>query len=192
MQATKKRPVLILAECAVMLALAFALSFIGPEAPMGGRITPASMLPLFFIAIHLGIAAAAMTSTLYAALQVFQALIAGNVFVWVQSDAFLVVLCVLFDYVLPFTLPFLLVALVRKMTKSRFVLTCAIVGGMAVRFLCHYVSGVAIWGQWAEDMSPYLYSLLYNGGYMLPEAIITAALALLLLQSKQLRHELLL
>ena len=46
------------------------------------------------------------------------------------------------------------------------------------RFLCHYITGVVIWGQWAPDgMGKYLYSLLYNGGYMLPELVLTLAAA---------------
>lgn len=43
---------------------------------------------------------------------------------------------------------------------------------LVLRFLCHYVSGVILWGVWApEGMSAYLYSLIYNGSYMGVELI---------------------
>ena len=44
------------------------------------------------------------------------------------------------------------------------------------------ITGVVIWGQWApEGMGKYLYSLLYNGGYMLGEFVLTLAVTGLLL-----------
>ena len=48
---------------------------------------------------------------------------------------------------------------------------------IGIRFVCHYITGVYIWGQWAENMSPYLYSLIYNVQYMLPECILTSVAA---------------
>ena len=55
------------------------------------------------------------------------------------------------------------------------------------RFACHYITGVVIWGQWAEDMSKYLYSFLYNGQYMLPEIIITVVISGLIVSSSKVR-----
>ena len=43
-----------------------------------------------------------------------------------------------------------------------------------IRFICHFISGVTIWGDYSGGAkSVWLYSLEYNGGYMLPELIIT-------------------
>ncbi|MBQ7688369.1 MAG: energy-coupled thiamine transporter ThiT, partial [Clostridia bacterium] len=54
--------------------------------------------------------------------------------------------------------------------------------------VCHFITGVVIWGQWApEGMGKYLYSLLYNGQYMLPELIITVVLAAVLINIPQMR-----
>ncbi len=57
--------------------------------------------------------------------------------------------------------------------------------GSALRFLCHFISGVTIWGEYAAGwQSVWAYSLGYNGSYMLAEGIVTvvgaAALALVL------------
>ena len=47
----------------------------------------------------------------------------------------------------------------------------------AVRYLCHFLSGILIWGVYAPEGTPvWLYSLLYNGSYMIPEMLITTAM----------------
>ncbi|MBR6795322.1 MAG: energy-coupled thiamine transporter ThiT [Clostridia bacterium] len=190
MTTAKRNYVRILVECAIMLALSFALSFIGFEMPMGGKVTPASMLPLFLVAIHLGVGSTLITTALYSLLQIWQAYLAGNVFVYCQDGATLA-LCVIFDYVLPFTLPFIITVLFAKLWKINdregFIYVGMILG-LVVRFVSHFISGVLIWGQWAEDMSPALYSFLYNGTFMLPELIITVAVAFFLLRHREIRR----
>ena len=58
------------------------------------------------------------------------------------------------------------------------------VGALAVtfiRFLCSFLSGVLIWGSSAPEGQPvWLYSLTYNGGYMIPNMILTAVIILVL------------
>ncbi|MBQ7108884.1 MAG: energy-coupled thiamine transporter ThiT, partial [Clostridia bacterium] len=52
---------------------------------------------------------------------------------------------------------------------------------MMIRFVCHFLSGILIWGVYApEGTSVWAYSLLYNGGYMLPEIIISTIVLWLL------------
>ena len=54
------------------------------------------------------------------------------------------------------------------------------------RFCVHFISGVILWKSYGElwngfsTDNTYLYSLLYNGAYMLPEMIFTCAAAVLL------------
>jgi thiamine transporter len=60
----------------------------------------------------------------------------------------------------------------------------------ALRFLCHFISGVTIWGDYAGGAkSVWLYSLTYNGSYMAFELILSvigvAALSLVLDFSKE-------
>ena len=59
--------------------------------------------------------------------------------------------------------------------------------GCACRFVVHYISGVTIYKIIAPTellgmtfSSPSLYSLVYNGSYMLPNAILALVLAGLL------------
>ena len=58
------------------------------------------------------------------------------------------------------------------------------VGAVAVcllRFLCSFLSGAFLWDSYCpEGMNVWVYSLLYNGGYMIPNAILTGVCAVLL------------
>ena len=61
-----------------------------------------------------------------------------------------------------------------------------VIGGV-LRFLVHYLIGVFVWGVYMPDeffgmtmTSPWLYSLLYNGSYMLPSIILCAVIFALL------------
>ena len=179
-----------LAECAVMIALAFVLSCAKLyEMPLGGSITVASMLPIMLISIKYGYGIGLGSAFLYSLTHALQALIEGNVFPYCETPGTLV-LCILFDYIVPFTVLGLTCVFMRAETiKSTEV---RIYAGMAatvlVRFLCHYITGVAIWGQWAPDgMGKYLYSLLYNGGFLLPDLIICITAAVLMFRKSEIR-----
>ena len=54
---------------------------------------------------------------------------------------------------------------------------------MTGRFVSHFASGVVFFGMYApEGMNPVIYSAFYNGGYMIPEMVISAVLIYLLVQ----------
>ena len=53
-----------------------------------------------------------------------------------------------------------------------------LIGGV-LRFLAHFLIGVFVWGKWMPDTflgkpmtSPWIYSLIYNGSYMLPSIVL--------------------
>ena len=61
-----------------------------------------------------------------------------------------------------------------------------VIGGL-LRFLAHYLVGALVWGKYMPDeffgmsmTSPWFYSLLYNGSYMLPDIILCAVVFALL------------
>ena len=176
---------------ATLTALAFALSFTRLfDMPMGGSVTLGSMLPVMLVSLTLGIKWGLASGGVYALFQLLQALMQGNVFPYCETwDA--LVICILFDYVLPFTV-LGLAGMIRNLRIGKFRHFGAYAGITAVilfRFLCHFVTGVVIWRQWAPNgMGKYLYSLGYNGGYMAPELGITLLLAVLLLESPSVRR----
>lgn len=180
----------LLTECAVMLALSFALSYAKIfEMPMGGSVTIASMLPVMLISIKYGVSAGLSTSLLYSFTQLLQALASANVFPYCETPKALV-LCILFDYIFPFTLLGLAgLPKVLRITKNTEInVYIGIVSVVMLRFLCHFITGVVIWGQWAPDgMGKYLYSFLYNGGFLSVDFLICIVCAVLMLRKQELR-----
>ena len=176
----KNKSVVILAESAVMLALSIGLDFIKVwEMPMGGKITLLSMLPLCLLSVKDGIKVGVPTAFLYSLYQLAMGFAKGNVFVYTTTAA-MVVICILFDYLVPFTaLGF--AGIFKKFKPAKFPEAGILIGiifVIVIRFACHYITGFEIWGQWApEGQSKFVYSLLYNGQYMLPELILTSVAA---------------
>ena len=170
-----------LVECSILLSLGVALSFIIIwEMPMCGSITLASMLPILLVGIKYSPKWSFGCAFAYSLFQLLQAVMRGNVFVYCETWD-VTVLCALLDYILPFSA--LGITAFAKKGKIYHYFTLAI----AIRFVCHFLSGVLIWGQWAVNMSPTLYSLAYNGSFLLPELLITFAVTGPLFEMKVIR-----
>ena len=191
---------LALCECSILVALAVALSFVRLwKMPMGGSVTLVSMLPIFLISLRHGKGWAFGSAFLYSLTQLLQSVIDGDVFIYCEGW-FILVLCILFDYLVPFTglavaglfKNYRLYRIVKGSEArevSYFGIYLGIFLAILLRFACHYITGVFIWGQWApEGMGPWVYSLLYNGGFLLPELIITAIVARLILAVPAIRR----
>ena len=181
----KNKKVQLLAEAAIMLALAIVLSFVKIwNMPMGGSVTLLSMLPIMLVAIKNGTAWGVSTAFVFSLFQLVQAVIEGNVFPYCTTIG-IIILCVAFDYIVPFTCLGLCAVCKNKLGYIGIYIGIAAV--CVIRFFCHYSTGVVIWGQWAEGMSKQLYSLVYNIQYMLPEMIMTLVAAIILINAKPIR-----
>ncbi len=171
MQNTKT--LLKLVECAVMIALSTVLSYITIfKAPMGGSITAFSQVPIIVIGYRHGIKWGAFSGIVHGLLQMFlQGL--GN-FAYVKGIVSYIIL-ILFDYVIAFAVLGIGGAVLRKAIKQQTVaIGLGAVIASALRLLCHFISGVTIWGEYADGWkSVWIYSLSYNGFYMLFECIIS-------------------
>ena len=142
------------------------------------------MLPIMFIGVKYGPKIGVGTAFLYSLTQLIQAIIQGDVFIYCQS-AGVVALCALFDYIAPFTVLGLSGAFAKNTKLGTYV---GMISVTSIRFICHFATGVIIWGQWApEGMSKVLYSIVYNGGFLIPDLAICIAVAIPLLQVKQMR-----
>ena len=185
MQSSHKK-ITALTECSVMLALSAVLSFVQIwHMPMGGEVTLFSMLPVCLVSVKYGLKQGFSVAFLFGLFHLVRGIAGGEVFVYCAT-AFAAVVCVLFDYIVPFTILGLSGVFRKKGTPG---VTAGIVLAVAIRFLCHFLTGVVIWSQWApEGQSKYIYSLLYNGQYMLPECILTAAGAAALTRIKEIRR----
>lgn len=183
----------ILVEGAVMVALATVLSYIRVfQLPWGGSITLLSMLPIVLFSIRRGTGAGLVVSFVYSLVQFTQGIMDG-LFGWGLTPGMLIA-CILLDYILAFTV-LGLAGIFRKKGLAGWI------GGIAIavvlRFAFHFLSGVIIWKSFGELWNGFytensiLYSLLYNGSYMLPELIFTLIGAVVLLKVPQTKRYLL-
>lgn len=161
-----------LCEGAIFVALAQILGYVKLfELPQGGSITPA-MLPLILFSCRWGFAPGVAAGTLFGLLQ----LVLDGAYAWGWIS-------ILFDYLFAFAL----VGFAGLCRRSRQSLLLGSFAGCFARFLSHFVSGIFfVAGTASFDIysihteSACLYSAIYNGSYMLPTALLSALLGLLL------------
>ena len=154
---------------AIFIALASGLSLIKIiQLPIGGSVTLLSMLPIIMIAYKLGLGWGVGSAFVYSLVQL--ALGLANVLSWGLTPLSLAG-TIFLDYILPFT-GLGLAALFANGGDIKRIM--GVVAVMVLRFLCHFVSGIIIFDIWCEWDNVWLYSLCYNGSYMLLELVITA------------------
>ena len=171
---TKHDKIVRLTASGIMIALATVLSMITiVKMPLGGSLTPVSMLPICMIAIIYGTGWGLGTAFAYALVQLI--IDFSSALTWGLSVPALVA-CFVFDYILAFTvLGF--AGLFRK--KG----TAGILGGVALalllRYVCHIISGGTVFAVWLPEewSDPWIYAAAYNGAFMLPELILTCIAA---------------
>ena len=166
----KMNKTLILVEGAIMIALATVLSYLKVyELPQGGSIT-LEMIPLVVMGIRHGNKWGCFTGFVHGLLQ----MMLGFSNVLYCATLISQIGCILLDYILAFAALGLAAAFAKPSNTMRGVVTGAVVVGL-LRFLCSFLSGWLIWGSYApENMSTPVYSLVYNGAYMVPDIIILA------------------
>lgn len=150
-----------------MVALSTVLSLIPIwKMPLGGSITLLSMLPVCSISIIYGVRWAIAPCVIYGAVQ----MLIDGVFGWGLTPATLAG-AIFFDFLIAFG-----VLCFAGIFRSRGFK--GIVFGVAfacfLRFVSHFISGIIFFRSFDVFNNPYLYSLAYNGTYMLPELIITS------------------
>lgn len=169
----------ILVECALMLAIGTVLMNVKLfEMPNGGTVTAACMVPFILVSFRHGVKwgmATGFVSSLLQMLTGFWAPPAGTLLAYVGM--------ILLDYVLAFSCLGLACIFAKPFGQQHRM--AGVMFGTAVvcvlRFLCSFLSGVLIWGSLTTDgIGCVIYSLTYNGSYMLPETIITVAVVALL------------
>lgn len=185
MNQTKKKRLLMISESAIMLALATVLSMIPfLQLPMGGSITIFSMLPVLIIAYRYGMKWGFLVGITYGLIQ----MVLGLNNLTYATSPWAVICIILFDYLVAFgVLGFGGLFRKLKIQSVGFALGTAV--ACTLRFLCHFITGVTVWDMYAEDMPVALYSLIYNGSYMLPETAITIVIGVILMLFLNFRSE---
>lgn len=181
---TKK--ILTLVEGAVMVAMAFGLSFVKiVQFTWGGSITLLSMLPIVVYSIRNGIKNGLLCSFAYSLTQLAQGIFMDGVLGWGLTPTMLIA-CMFLDYVGAFTV-IGFAGMFRKKGMKGWIIGTVIV--MLVRYAFHILSGAVIFVTvgmlWdvIDVSNPWLYSMGYNACYMLPEMILTTIGAVLLFRT---------
>ncbi len=189
----KKKNLHVLTECAMLVALGCVLS-IFPKfkfLPYGGSITFCSMLPIVLISYRRGIKWGLLSGLVFSFVQMLTGFSAAGISLGT------IVMVVLFDYVVAFTVLGVGGLFRGKLKSTGGALALGSLVALTLRLLSHIVSGYFVWGEYAEwffgEMGPtgaailekvsgnalaLLYSVVYNASYMLPEMIITALMSL--------------
>ena len=183
----KKNKIRTMVECAILIALAVGLSFIKVwKMPLGGAVTLLSMLPICIISIRHGLGWGFGSSFIYALFQLFFGITMDGLLGWGLTPAMLIG-CMMFDYVIAFTVLGIAGIFRKKNEAGAYI---GITLAMVLRFVSHFLSGYVIFknlDQWELFGSlftsrPALYSICYNGLYMLPELILTLAAVVIMMR----------
>ncbi len=191
---------MMIAIAAVLAVICGLIPFL--NLPFGGGFTIASMLPIVLISYMYGIRWGLFSSATYAVVQILLDLVMGvggstiMALFMPSSDSFMgygaAVWILILDYLVAYTV-LGLGGLFRNRFKSKSAaICCGVIVALALRYLVHIISGYIFYGAWAEwffgqdhfslgeaiviSGKPFalLYSIVYNGAYMIPEIIITA------------------
>ena len=168
-----------LTESALLVALATILSmFAVLKLPNGGSVTIGSMIPIMLISMKYPFGWSLLTALAYSLIQMMSGFYAPPV-----ENLLNYSIMIALDYVVAFSVLCLAGPLLRAFSivlPERVSMLFAVVFCFALRFLCHFASGIIIWGVYAPaGQAVWLYSLLYNGTYMLGEAVVSGAILML-------------
>ena len=199
-----------LTESAMLLAVAVVLELVSkmfiPEMPFGGQVTLVSMLPVVLISYRHGVKWGLVAGVGYALIEMvigaktvaaaFQPGYFGDGTMIVNA----LIMCIL-DYLVAFTVLGLGGMFRDRIEKPGAALCCGSIVALGLRYASHVASGYILFSGWAEwfftqegfpawgaalvealspDMLGFVYSLVYNGMYMVPEMVLTAIVAVLL------------
>ena len=161
-----------LCEGAIFVALAQVISYLKFfELPQGGSIT-VGMLPIFLFCARWGFGPGMLASITYSLLQ----LLLDGAYAWGWQS-------MIGDYILAFSV----LGLAGLFHKQKYGFFTGTVVGCVARFLVAYIVGATIWAEYMPESffgmtmtTPWFYSALYNGIYMLIDMILCLAVGALL------------
>ena len=157
----------IVAEASMVVALSVVLSFIKIYTlPQGGSITAGSMLPILWLSLRRGVRVGLFASSVYGLIQ------------FMVEPFFVHPAQLLLDYPIAFGV-LALAGLFKKYPQIG-------VGiGILGRFIAHFFSGIIFFSQYApKGMNPAVYSVLYNGSYLIGELIVSSVLMFIIVKRK--------
>jgi len=173
----KRNQVRIMAEIGMAVALAAILNFIPLWRMAQGGSVSLEMLPILIIALRWGAGPGMMAGVVYGLVQ-----LALGPFIIHPAQL-----------VLDYPLPYMLVGLAGIFSKKinlkakgstyGWLLLAVLTGGLG-RFICHFLSGIIFFAQYAPvGQSPWVYSAIYNISYLLPSLLLSYIIIIPLLKN---------
>ena len=197
----------VMLALAVILAMVCALiPFL--NLPFGGGFTIASMLPIVLVSYMYGVKWGMFTSAVYSVLQIVMDLYLGKgstlmALFMPNSDEFMgyfaAVAILIIDYVVAYTVLGFGGVFRKRIKNKTLAIALGVVLALSLRYVAHIISGFIFYGTWAEwffsqenfysigawildsfsgKTLALIYSVFYNGLYMIPEIIITGVASL--------------
>ena len=190
-----------LVKTSILLAIATVLSVVKLfSMPFGGTITPASMMPVILIAYIYGTKWGLFSAFIYGILQMITGMnVVSAMFLPGESQMVIwhaVLVCVI-DYILAYMMLGFGGVFKNKIKNQSLSIALGTFVSMLLTYIMHIVSGYIFYGDWAEwfftqdgfysfgetivesfsgNLLSLIYSVIYNGLYMIPEIIITVLL----------------
>ena len=166
-----KTNLLMLVEIAIFAAVGLVLDQISFSLWAQGGSISFVMLPILVIAVRWGLSAGLVTGLLIGVLQMTTG---AYILHWAQA---------LLDYVVAFTVVGLaglfrhqIVEAAKNLNKKKislYVVLGIVIGGL-LRYAAHAIAGAIFFAEYAGDQNVWVYTLIYNGSYMIPAIILTA------------------
>ena len=179
----RNRKTSMLVFSAIMIAIGTVLSLLKVDFIMGGGVTACAMLPLVIVSFRYGCKWGVFTAFVFSVLQCLLGL--DNV--QYAASVGMAIAIILLDYIVAYSV----IGFAGIFAKKSKNFNTALISGIGLtffaRFICHFITGWFIWDAlWPNEfgmMAP-VYSLCYNGSYMLAEAIISSAVGIILFKKK--------
>ncbi len=162
----------VLVETAIIVAMAFVIEVVFkaiPSMPFGGGYSLAA-LPIIILSWRRGIVPGVVAGFIFSILNMF--LDGFSPAAWAITWQVFIAAMFL-DYFIAFGVLGLAGILKKPFGNSIIVFSAGILLANGLRFIMHLISGIVLWSEWApEGQSAFMYSFIYNGTYMLPNAIL--------------------
>ena len=103
----------------------------------------------------------------------------------------MMIVIALLDYIVAYTVIGLAGMFKGKLNNRIIEIVIGTVIALSLRLLCHFITGWMIWDAlWPNElgMTSAVYSIAYNGSYMVPEIIITSVVGVLLESTLHFSH----
>ena len=177
----KNMKLVVMIEVAIMAVIALILDLL-PSIPVFNTSISFAMVPIFIVAFRWGFKASTIAGFLWGLLQIVVGDLQALGFWQVILEYLFAFACIGFAGLFASSIQNALKTKQKGLAIGLIIL--AVVVGGFTRYIWHFIAGVTIWASYApEGMSPFINSLIVNGGSYLGATILCSIVLVLLLIS---------